>query len=40
MLGVLRRINQADLNLTTRAKGCAIMRSLRDGINQLLHSTG
>ncbi len=40
MLDVMERANQGDRNLTIRAEGSAIVRSLRDGINQLLHRTG
>ena len=40
MLDVIERVNQGDPNLTIRTEGSAIVRSLRDGINQLLHRTG
>ncbi len=40
MLDVIERVNQGDPNLTIHAEGSAIVRSLSDGINQLLHRTG
>lgn len=40
VLDIIERVNHGDPNLTIRAEGSAIVRLLRDGINQLLRRTG